>query len=113
MDNIEVFIYGFLAGAASIGFLGAVAVCLPSWTRSWSCNANIGLMQIVGMRLRRHPPRLMLDAYIALFNRGHKKSGRLMAMVESAYAASARRDITAEELAGLVEERIKSEGSEI
>ena len=76
------------------------------WLRSHLAGAPVPMVQIIGMRLRGCPPKLLVNAYIALIQGGEKIS---IAEVESVYLAYGNKatDITA--LVQLVREQKRKE----
>lgn len=66
------FITGYIAGLATLLILWIAGFILGPWARAFTSNAPVPLMAIVGMRLRRTPPHLLIDAYIRLVKKDMK-----------------------------------------
>jgi uncharacterized protein YqfA (UPF0365 family) len=93
-----------LATAVFLLFLVTFFFHVRLWLEALLTNTPVGLLDIIRMRLRGCPPRLLVHAMIALSQRGVKVSAR---EVEGYYLAAVVRGepvSTADELAGLVAE---------
>lgn len=83
----------FIAMFAVIGIVFLVFIFLAiwivkPWLRSFLSGGKIALFQIVGMRLRRSPVDMLIDAYITFVQRGEPIR---MNVIESHYIAHQNR----------------------
>jgi uncharacterized protein YqfA (UPF0365 family) len=83
----------------SLLFLAMFLFLARSWFRAFLSGVPVGLVQIIGMRLRGSPSTLLIDALIMLRHRG---SDATIREVESSYLAYRERVLTAGDLADLV-----------
>jgi uncharacterized protein YqfA (UPF0365 family) len=92
----------------ALGFATAVATLVPlaimwwiagPWMRVLLTGGRASIFSIIGMRLRGSPVPLILDAYLALVQKGKSVT---LAQVESAYIANRGRIFTAADLLGLM-----------
>ncbi len=93
------FIMGYTAGIATLVILWIAGFVLRPWSRALFSGAAVPLGSIVGMRLRRTPANLLIDAYVRLKKRNKQTS---MDHVETLYIAHRERIYTAEDLVDLV-----------
>jgi uncharacterized protein YqfA (UPF0365 family) len=84
-------------------FLLLLFVNLRLWLQALLTDTPVGLFDIIGMRLRRCPPRLLVHAAITLSQRGVKVPARELEGYYLAAAVRGERPETAAELAALVE----------
>ena len=91
----------FLILFAAIVFLAA------PWMRAFMSGAPISLVQLIGMRLRGVPPNLIVDSVVTLVHRGQPFERRLCYEAESLYLAQRGLIRSPEQLADLVEKRLK------
>jgi uncharacterized protein YqfA (UPF0365 family) len=80
----------------------------PPWMRAFMSGAPVTLLQIIGMRLRGVPPYLIVDSVVTLVHRGHPFDRRLCYEAESLYLAQRGMIQSPEQLADLVEKRLKA-----
>ena len=92
----------FLIIFATFAFLAA------PWMRAFLSGAPFSLVQILAMRLRGVPPNLIVDSVVTLVHRGHPFDRRLCAEAESLYLAQRGMIQSPEQLADLVEKRLKA-----
>ena len=71
------------------------------WLRSHFAGAPVPMVQIIGMRLRGSPPKLLVSVYIAMIQAGEKTS---IADAESVYLAQGNKEIDAATLIQMVRE---------
>ena len=96
-----VFLTGYIAGLATLLIFWIAGFVLGPWSRALTSGAPVPLMGIVGMRLRRSPPHLLIDAYVRLKKKGVNQT---MDKLETLYLTH-RDDIqTAGDLVHLVKE---------
>jgi uncharacterized protein YqfA (UPF0365 family) len=109
-----VFAFGLIGALLALFFLLAIMVLFASlgspWMRGFLSGAPVSLIQILGMRLRGVPPRLIVDALVTLVHRGHPYDGMLCARAESLFLAQRGLIRSPEHLADLVEKQLKAEG---
>jgi uncharacterized protein YqfA (UPF0365 family) len=91
-------------------FLLLLFIHLRLWIQALLTNTPVGLLDIIGMRLRGCPPELLVHAAIALSQRGVRVSGRDMEGCYLAAVMRGERPETATELADLVD-AVKRNGS--
>ena len=71
------------------------------WLAARFAGAPVSIMQIMGMRFRGNPGRLLIDAYIVLMQAGEKTT---IAEVESVYTANKNKVMNIDILVQLVRE---------
>ena len=71
------------------------------WLAARFAGAPVSIMQIIGMRFRGNPGRLLIDAYIVLIQAGEKTT---ITEVESVYTANRNRPMDIDTLVRLVRE---------
>ncbi len=69
----EMQVFGTLAvllvvSIALVGFLYLIPI--PLWIAAWASNAYVGLLTLIGMRLRRVPPGTVVNARISAVKAG-------------------------------------------
>jgi uncharacterized protein YqfA (UPF0365 family) len=101
-DKAVVFVVAAAVLLVSLGSLVAVALTFRVWVRGLLGGVRVSLPDVVGMRLRRTPAGLVVDALLTLKYRGVEAS---TAEVESAYIAHKGQPFTPTELADLVIQR--------
>jgi uncharacterized protein YqfA (UPF0365 family) len=82
-----------------------------SWLRAFLSGAPVSILQLIGMRFRGVPPRLIVDTLVALVHRGHPHDRARCYLVESTYLARRGLIETPEQLADLVEKQLKASGA--
>lgn len=80
------------------------------WLRGLAGGAYVPLLNILGMRLRGCPPRLIIDTLVTLHHRGLAAS---LEEVESTYLAHRDERLETAQLADLVEERLKKKEKQV
>ncbi len=88
--------FGFSAGVVSVLSLRVLGV----WVSAVASGVQLPLSRLVGMRLRRCPVQLIVDAHIALSKRGHTVS---FDVVEVAYLGHRSNIRDEQDLVSLVE----------
>ena len=78
---------------------------LRPWLRALFHGAPVSILHIVGMRLRGNPPRLLIDAYIALRRADLEVT---IGDVENAYIDGRNRILTSDDLVELVKKGAKA-----
>ncbi|HAS83531.1 MAG TPA: hypothetical protein DCS43_12900, partial [Verrucomicrobia bacterium] len=63
-------IFMFLIGIAALVIIGIFMHFLGVWIRALMSGAKVALWTLVGMKLRRIPPALIVDARISLVKAG-------------------------------------------
>ena len=99
---------------ACIGsFMAGFMICLTfkmlfltPWLRAFFSGGRIGVMNIVGMRLRGSPVHLLLDAHLALIQSGEQSR---MQIVEATYIANKSKIQTSDDLTELAREQFRRE----
>ena len=86
------------------------AALFGSWLRAFLSGVPVSVVQILGMRLRGVPPRLIVDSLITLVHRGHPYDRMLGYQAESLYLAQRGLIRSPEHLADLVEKSLKADG---
>ncbi|MEZ6192555.1 MAG: flotillin-like FloA family protein [Phycisphaerales bacterium] len=70
--NPITFFTGYVAGLATIILFWIVGYILSPWARAFTSGAAVSVATIVGMRLRRTPAHLLIDAYVRLVKKDLK-----------------------------------------
>jgi uncharacterized protein YqfA (UPF0365 family) len=81
------------------------------WMQAFLSGAPVMIIQLLGMRLRGVPPRLIVDALVMLVHRGYPHDQARSRLAESIYLAHRVRIQSADQLADMLEERLKAGGS--
>lgn len=92
------FIAGYIAGLATVILFWVAGFILGPWARAFTSGAPVSVGTIVGMRLRRTPPHLLIDAYIRLVKKDMKPK---MHDIELLYIAHREKIHTAADLVDL------------
>jgi uncharacterized protein YqfA (UPF0365 family) len=66
------FLAGYIAGLATLILFWIVGFILGPWARAFTSGAAVPVATIVGMRLRRTPAHLLIDAYVRLAKKDMK-----------------------------------------
>src|SRR5262245_7627910 len=82
------------------------AMLFLPWMRAFLSGAPVMVIQLLGMRLRGVPPRLIVDALVMLVHRGYPHEPARSRLAESVYLAHRVRIQTPDQLANMVEERL-------
>jgi uncharacterized protein YqfA (UPF0365 family) len=102
MDRSQMLALLFALG----GMVLLTAICLVSlstvkpWFRALLMGAPVSALRVFAMKLRGHPPSLLIDAYVVLV---HRKLGASLDDVESAYIAHRHQVQSSSDLIELVE----------
>ena len=91
----------------SLVFLAGFFSVLRVWVRGTLGGVRLSLVDVLGMKLRRNPPGLLLDTALALKHRGFEVG---VPEVEAAYMAYKGQAFTPSELADLVVRRLGKPG---
>lgn len=97
---------GAAAGAGGVLCFLFVLFILKPWRQAWSCGAPVPLAAIVGMRLRGHPPALLIEAYIKLRKMPVEIS---IAEVEVEYLKNRTRALSSDALVSIIMAHRKKE----
>ncbi len=89
---------GVTVGAGSVFMLLLLQLILRPWIKAILTSCPVGLMNIIGIRLRGNPVNLLIDAYIILRKSGHDTA---MGVVECIYINNRLKIKTPEDLAEL------------
>ena len=89
-------------------FLAGLFSVLRVWVRGVLGGVRVSILDVIGMKLRRNPPGLLLDTALALKHRGFEVG---VQEVETAYMAYKGQPFTPSELADLVVQRRGKSGS--
>jgi|SRR6478752_805563 len=79
------------------------------WMRGCLSGAPVSVSQLIGMRLRGSPPRLIVDALVTLVHRGFPYDRAMSYSVESTYLAQRGMLQSSEQLADLVEKSLRTD----
>jgi uncharacterized protein YqfA (UPF0365 family) len=103
-----------VAAVVALIFLVMIATVFASlflpWLRGFMGGAPVTILQLIGMRIRGVPPRLIVDALITLVHRGHPPDRGRYYLAESLYLAQRGLIQSPEQLADQVEKQLKSRG---
>lgn len=89
--EITLLLVGFASGVALAGVLLLVLWLLSPWVRAFLFRIRLGLADVLGMRLRRTPVNLIVDALVSMQTRGHRVSRDMLPSLESLYVEDRRR----------------------
>jgi uncharacterized protein YqfA (UPF0365 family) len=95
------FLAGVVVGVAGVSLLLLVVRFFRPFLYAKLSAAPVSMATIVGMRLRGHDPKFLIDAYVKLVQTGHETS---ISVVESCYIANKNRITDVDTLAGMVPE---------
>lgn len=70
--QLTTFLTGYVAGLTTLILFWIAGYILSPWARAFTSGAAVSLMAIVGMRLRRTPAHLLVDAYVRLVKKDMK-----------------------------------------
>ena len=107
-----------IMAAAAVGiviwlaFLALFFLFFRLWLQALLTDTPVSILDIVRMRLRGCPPRIVLNAIISLSQRGVKVTAREAEDCYLAAVVHGERVATAAELAGLLED-VKRNGSDV
>jgi uncharacterized protein YqfA (UPF0365 family) len=76
------------------------------WIRAFMSGTPVSVFQVLGMRLRGVPARLVIDALVTLVHRGHPHTPSLARQVESTYLAQRGLIQSSTHLADIVEKQM-------
>ena len=110
--SIAVSLLASILALVAILFVAAVlALLFVPWMRAFMSGAPVKIIQLLGMRLRGTPPALIVDALVMLVHRGFPHDPARSRLAESIYLAHRVRILTPDQLADMVEERLKAGGA--
>ena len=89
-------------------FLAGFLAVMRVWIRGVLAGVRISMFDVIGMKLRRNPPGLLLDTALALKHRGFEVG---VPEVEAAYMAYKGQAFTPSELADQVVRRLGKPGA--
>jgi uncharacterized protein YqfA (UPF0365 family) len=92
----------------SLVYLAGLFSVLRVWVRGVLGGVRVSILDVIGMKLRRNPPGLLLDTALALKHRGIEVG---VQEVEAAYMAYKGQAFTPSELADLVVRRLGKPGA--
>lgn len=96
--------FGFAGAVLLFILMGLLFFLVRPWVRIKFKGGSVGLMAIVGMRLRGTPIQLLEDAYISLIHSGARVNWR---EIESQFLANQKEIRTAQDLEQVVLEHKK------
>jgi uncharacterized protein YqfA (UPF0365 family) len=82
------------------------ATLFGPWMRGFLGGAPVSVLQLLGMRLRGVPARLVVDAVVTLVHREHPYEPQLSRLVESTYLAQRGLIQSSTQLAEVVERQL-------
>lgn len=100
---------GIMVGAGGVFALLLLLLVFRPWIKAALSACPVGLMNIVGIRLRGNPVNLLIDAHIILCKSGHDIH---MGIVECAYINNRRKIKTPEDLAEMTVKIIPKENAQ-
>ena len=103
MPPTTAFVAGYLACIVTLLPLALFFYLLRPWLQGFLSGAPISVLQLLGMRLRQTPIRLVMDAYRALIHSGTMVDSKT---VESVYIANHHRILGTADLVNLVQESL-------
>lgn len=86
------------------------AALADPWIRGLLGGAPVSVAQLLGMRVRGVPPRLLVDSIVALVRRGYRFDPMMYHQAESLYLAQRYPACSPEQLADLTAKFFKSDG---
>ncbi len=89
--EITLLLIGFASGLAAVCVLWGVLWLLMPWVRAFLFRIRLDLSDLIGMRLRRTPVNLIVDALVSIKVRGHRVSRETLAAIELLYSEDRRR----------------------
>ena len=89
-------------------FFVIVLLIFPAWLRSFLGGAPVMALQLIAMRLRGVPPRLIVDSLVTLVQRGHPHDPSRVRLAESIYLAQRGLIYSSAQLADEVEKQLKA-----
>jgi uncharacterized protein YqfA (UPF0365 family) len=107
--ELTIFLAGVACGFALTFVLWVGFKLVSPWLRAITSGGRVTMLQIIGMRLRGNPPRLLVDAYLSLLHSGEKAR---MSEVESQYIAHRGQVGSAMDLVNIVRASKRSEHSD-
>ena len=108
MPPMVAFIAGYLACIVTLLPLGLFFYLLRPWFQGYLSGAPVSVLHLLGMRLRRTPIRLVMDAYRSLIHSGTLVDAK---KVEGVYVANHYRILGTGDLVNLVKESLAKEAA--
>ncbi|MHC4068316.1 MAG: flotillin-like FloA family protein [Planctomycetota bacterium] len=102
MYKLYFVVLGYIAAYILIHILIGFFSTIPVWFMAKLSGVSVSMMDIIGMHLRKCPPRLVVDAYIMMVHGGEKAK---LVDVEWVYLAYGNLVTDSESLAELVREK--------
>lgn len=87
-------------------FAGVMLMIFAPWMRGFLSGAPVSAIQLLGMRLRGVPARMIVDAVVTLVHRGHPFDGSVYRLAESTYLAQRGLIRDSTQLAEMVEKQM-------
>src|SRR6185436_8840176 len=84
------------------------ALLFGTWIRGFASGVPVSVVQILGMRLRGVPPRLIVDALVTLVHRGRPFDRAMIYHAQSLFLAQRGLIRSPEHLADMVEKQLKA-----
>ncbi|QDV48831.1 hypothetical protein [Gimesia fumaroli] len=101
------FVLGFVAGVVMMICLSFLFRLLLPWRRALLCNSHVSILQIIAIRLRGHPPDLLIDALVKL--RMNDKTEISIQQIERCYIKNRQANMDADTLVALVEQEVQGD----
>lgn len=108
MHSMAAFVAGYLACIVTLVPFAIFLFLFRPWLQGFLAGAPISVLQLLGMRLRQTPIRLVMDAYMSLIHRGASVDAKT---VESVYIANRHGILGAEDLVKLVRESLAKDAA--
>ena len=108
MNPVTAFLCGYLACLITLIPAAILLYLFKPWMRAFLTGTGTSLFHLLGARLRGSPVNLLLDAQIALIQRGMRVH---FYEVERAYLANRNRISGLGDLIGFTEERLAASGA--
>jgi len=83
--EITLLLIGFACGVVAVCVLLGVLWLLSLWARAFLFRIRHSFLDVLGMRLRRIPVNLFVDALVSTKVRGHKTSRDMLPAIELLY----------------------------
>lgn len=97
--DLRSFQAGFATGVAFCGIAAFAFWVVSPWVRSLLSGGEFSMLTVLGMRLRRSPVNLLIDAHLSLLHGGAKLG---IADIESKYIAHRALIVTSQDLVDLL-----------
>ena len=104
--NVVVVVLALFALVVLLLIAAVFLTLFGPWMRAFLSGTPVSIVQLIGMRLRGVPARLVVDALISLVHRGHPYEPRLCYLLESTYLAQRGYIESSTQLADMVERQL-------